>query len=153
LQLLYTDTLRKAEAQTHNDFQPPPQPHKSYKLLRSIASQLLLLLAVVGAGSWVAAAGQTSLQAAEELDKAVSSLVQQFVNPEDRPDSFDVNSAVAALADRGEYGLCAAEVVDMLPHDTPGSYSWQQKRVVAELREASWRSRMLRLWCLGVLQA
>jgi hypothetical protein len=103
----------------------------SYKQRQRISNKLLLLLSAVGAGKWDAAANL------DVLDLDIQVMLNKYVQQQEDITSFDVNSTIAVLCDRGELGLCLAEITDMLPHDTPGSYSWFQKVITAETFEVS----------------
>lgn len=104
------------------------QPYPDYKRFRRVASCLLQLLSAVGSGK---------LQKADiqSLEQSVLKLVTEYVASEITP--FDANCALAVLFDRGELGICLPDVVDLLPHNTPGSYSCFQRVVASDISKAS----------------
>lgn len=114
---------------TQGHFQQSPY----YKLLQQIAHNLLKLLGVVGAGTWAGAATGNPLKTAAKLANEVQQLVNKHA-PQD-PSGFDVNCILAVQYDRGEFGACLPHTAEMLPHTTPGSHSWFQQLIAAELRE------------------
>lgn len=89
---------------------------------------LLQLLAAVASGNICDRA---------RLEDSLENLLQKHIKDIDSLSPFDMNCAMAVQFDRGELGLCLPEVVNMLPHDTPGSYSWFQRVIAAEMKEVT----------------
>lgn len=103
------------------------QPTPVYKILVKCANLLLTALGAVGAG-------KCGLSDASHIREVTQDLVDRL-QITGKVSSEDVNQTLSVVFDRGEIGADIVEVVQHLPHNCVGSYSWFQHSVAAEIAE------------------